>query len=91
MTNVNVEIYLTELFSFFEKNTDELIKLIKIEQKSLFFERIRKASYFNFGLGDDFVLTKQQIVDICVLLNRGKNPNNNVRYFNGPFGKINLN
>ena len=91
MTNVNVEIYLTELFSFFEKNTEELIKLIKIEQKSLFFERIRKASYFNFGLGEDFVLTKQQIVDICVLLNRGKNPNNNVRYFNGPFGKINLN
>jgi hypothetical protein len=91
MTNVNVEIYLTELFSFFEKNTSELVKLVKLEQKSLFFDGIRKASYFNFGLGEDFVLTKQQILDICVMVNKGKDPNNNVRYFDGPFGKINLN
>lgn len=91
MTNVNVEIYLSEIISFFEKNEEELKKLVKLEKKQLFFDKLRKASYFNFGLGEDFILTKQQIIDICVLVNRGHEPYSSVKYFDGPFGKINLN
>jgi hypothetical protein len=40
---------------------------------------------------EDFVLTKQQIIDICVLVNKGHEPYSSVKYFDGPFGKINLN
>jgi len=91
MINVNVEIYLTEIISFFEKNEEELKKLVKLEKKQLFFDKLRKYSYFNFKKGEDYVLTKQQIIDICVLVNKGYDPYANVRYFDGPFGKINLN
>ena len=91
MTNVNVEIYLSEVISFFEKNQDELKKLVKLEKKQLFFDKLRKSSYFNFDRGEDYVLTKQQIIDICVLVNKGHEPYSSVKYFDGPFGKINLN
>jgi len=91
MTNVNVEIYLSEIISFFEKNEEELKKLVNLDKKQLFFDKLRKSSYFNFGLGEDFVLTKQQIIDICVLVNKGHEPYSSVKYFDGPFGKINLN
>jgi len=91
MTNVNVEIYLSEIISFFEKNEIELKKLIDLGKKQLFFDKLRKFSYFNFAKGEDYVLTKQQIIDICVLVNKGHDPYSSVKYFYGPFEKINLN
>lgn len=91
MSNVNVEIYLSEIISFFEKNELELKKLVEITKKQLFFDKLRKTSYFNFAKGEDYVLTRQQIIDICVLVNKGHDPYSSVKYFDGPFGKINLN
>jgi hypothetical protein len=49
MTNVNVEIYLSQIISFFEKNEIELKKLIDLGKKQLFFDKLRKFSYFNFA------------------------------------------
>ena len=92
--NVDIEIYLTQIFSFFQKNKGELEKLIPFAKKDIFFEEVRKTSYLNHKNGESFILTKNQIIDICVELNKPKKKNNyldNVRYFNGPFGKINLN
>ena len=94
MMNVEIEIYLTQFFSFFQKNEGELIKLVPLEKKDIFFDKIRTASYLNYKNSEDFLLTKTQIVEICVEINKPKkqnNPDENVRYFDGPFGKINLN
>jgi len=92
--NIDIEIYLIQIFSFFQKNENELIKLIPLEKKDIFFERIRHSSYANHNNGENFVLTKTQIIEICVEINNPKKQNNpfkNVRYFDGPLGKINLN
>lgn len=92
--NVDIEIYLTQIFSFFQKNESELLKLIPLEKKDNFFDRVRFISYANYNNGENFVLTKTQIIEICVELNKPKKQNDplkNVRYFDGPFGKINLN
>jgi len=92
--NIDIEIYLTQIFTFFQKNKEELEKLIPFIKKDVFFEKVRAASYSNHKNGESFILTKNQIIQICVELNKPKKQNNyldNVRYFDGPFGKINLN
>jgi hypothetical protein len=92
--NIDIEIYLTQIFTFFQKNKEELEKLIPFIKKDVFFEKVRATSYLNHKNGESFVLTKSQIIEICVELNNPKKQNDplkNVRYFDGPFGKINLN
>jgi hypothetical protein len=61
-----------------------------LDKKLAFFDKIKKTSFFNKDTGVDFVLTRQQLIDISVLLN-GVKPENNVKYFISPIGVINLN
>ena len=74
MKNIDVEIYVSQLISFFETNPNDLIKLIGESVKEKFFDKIRKQCYKNAEDGDEISLTQKQILDICVVLN-GKDPN----------------
>jgi hypothetical protein len=66
MNNVDVEIYISNLINFFENNPNDLMVLVGQTQKELFFKKLRLRSEKNVEEGSDFVLTKQQIIDIVV-------------------------
>lgn len=68
MKNVDVEIYLNQLISFFEKNPNDLINLIGESLKDEFYNKVRKQSLENIEKGEDVTLTQKQIIDIVVEL-----------------------
>ena len=66
MKNVDVEIYLNQLISFFDKNPNDLMVLIGDTFKELFFEKVREQCLKNVELGHEISLTQKQIIDIVV-------------------------
>ena len=68
MTNVDIEVYISNLINFFEKNPNDLMVLIGNLQKEDFYEKLRHQCYKNVEKGDDYVISKQQIVDIIIEL-----------------------
>lgn len=68
MKNIDVEIYITNLISFFENNPNDLIDLIGSLQKDEFYQKLRNRSETNYDEGKDFVLTRDQIIEIVLEL-----------------------
>jgi hypothetical protein len=68
MKNIDVEIYISNLISFFENNPNDLIDLIGTLQKDEFYQKLRERSELNFEENQDFVLTKEQIMNIVLEL-----------------------
>ena len=68
MKNIDVEIYVSKLISFFETNPNDLITLIGESVKEKFFDKIKKQCYKNAEDGDEISLTQKQIIDIVVEL-----------------------
>ena len=68
MKNIDVEIYVSQLISFFENNPNDLINLIGNSLKDNFFSKIRQQCYKNAEDGDEISLTQKQIIDIVVEL-----------------------
>jgi hypothetical protein len=68
MKNVDVEVYMSNLISFFEKNPNDLIVLIGDLQKDEFYSKLREECEKNLKEGKDIVLSKEQIVNIVVEL-----------------------
>ena len=68
MKNIDVEIYITNLISFFENNPNDLIDLIGSLQKDEFYQKLRNRSETNYEEGKDFVLTRDQIIEIVLEL-----------------------
>jgi hypothetical protein len=66
MNNIDVDIYVTQLISFFEKNPNDLINLIGDSLKDKFFEKIKKQCLKNANNGDEVTLTQKQIIEIVV-------------------------
>lgn len=66
--NVDVEIYMTQLIEFFEKNPNDLITLIGDLQKNEFYQKLREKCENNFKEGKDIVLSKEQIVETVIEL-----------------------
>ena len=77
MKNIDVEIYVSQLISFFETNPNDLITLIGESVKEKFFDKIKKQCYKNAEDGDEISLTQKQIIDICFIIN-GKVPKGDV-------------
>lgn len=71
MGNVDVEIYVSQVISFFENNPTDLMDLIGDTQKKLFYEKIREQCEKNYEEGIDITLTRNQIVDIVLELKFG--------------------
>jgi hypothetical protein len=74
MKNVDVEIYINQFISFFEKNPNDLTLLIGDLDKSIFYEKVKIQCYKNFESGDEISLTKQQMIDIVLDIKGGGKP-----------------
>jgi hypothetical protein len=68
--SVDVEIYLSQLFKFFNDNPNDLQTLIPKNQKEEFFKRCREVVMDNLEKGEELSLTRKQLIDICVEINR---------------------
>jgi len=66
MKNIDVEIYLNQLITFFDKNPNDLTELIGISMKDTFFDKVREACTENVENGDEVTLTNQQLIDIVL-------------------------
>jgi len=71
--NVDIEIYLSGMVKFFKDNPKDLLSLVPKDKENDFYSMLRKYSCDNFDKGDDYVLTRSQILEICVQLNDSKN------------------
>ena len=70
MKNVDVEIYLNQFISFFNKNPNDLIELIGDINKDMFYKKVEEQCYKNFDNGDDISLTQTQLIDIVVSIKK---------------------
>lgn len=68
MKNIDIEIYLNQLMSFFEKNPNDLSQLIGNELKEIFYQKIKEQCYKNLEIGEEISLTQQQLIDIIVFI-----------------------
>jgi hypothetical protein len=68
MKNVDIEVYISNLINFFEKNPNDLLVLIGDLQKEEFYQKLKERSVSNFEKGQDYVLTKSQIVEVVLEL-----------------------
>jgi hypothetical protein len=68
MKNIDCEIYIKQMISFFENNPGDLMELIGDVQKDQFYQKLREKSEKNVDDGLDHVLTRQQMIDIIVEL-----------------------
>ena len=67
--NVDVEIYMSNIFKFFKDNPEELINLVPLEKKDEFFTKLRQVAISNSEKGDEVSLTRQQLIDVCLEIN----------------------
>ena len=68
MGNVDCEVYLRQLITFFEHNPNDLMELIGTVQKQEFFDKLREQCEKNSQESDDHIITRQQMVDIVIRL-----------------------
>lgn len=68
MGNVDCEVYLRQLITFFENNPNDLMDLIGSVQKQEFFDKLREQCEKNSQESDDHIITRQQMVDIVIRL-----------------------
>lgn len=92
--NVDVEIYMNNLLKFFNENPKDLASLIPYDKKDEFFEKVKKAVSQNVEKGEDASLTRKQLIELCVEIN--KQPDQFFLKKEGPllftkFGLISLN
>ena len=68
MKNIDCEVYVSQLITFFDKNPNDLMLLIGDLQKEDFYIKLREQCYKNAEESDDHVITKQQMIDIIIEL-----------------------
>ena len=66
MKNVDIEIYVSQVITFFEKNPNDLMGLIGGLQKDEFYLKIRQQCEKNVEEGKEITLTKEQMINIVV-------------------------
>lgn len=92
--NVEVEIYMTNITKFFKNNPKDLLSLIPQDKENIFFEKIREKVMDNVENGQDVTLTKKQLLDICLEINKPQKQVSEVIdsiYQETKFGRIYLN
>lgn len=89
---VDIQIYLSNLRTFFKNNPDDLFTLIGNNDSEEFYYLIEKKSLENLEKGDGIELTKNQIMEIVYVLNRDKEKELIEKaIMKGPLGDIFLN
>lgn len=95
--NVDCEMYISQLVTFFEKNPNDLIDMVGDSKKESFFELIREYVYGNLEKGEEIILTNKQLIEIVLKLNETKKESKTysydvlVPYIKTKFGEIILN
>jgi hypothetical protein len=62
--NVDAEIYIKQIFHFFNSNPDQLKILIGEMSKDKFFDKIKVKVYEHAEKGDELELTRKEMVDL---------------------------
>jgi len=95
MDNVDLQIYLSQIKTFFNQNPDELVNLLGRANPEDFFKGVARLASENLEKGKDIQLTNQQMIDLVVELNKTKNgivlKEILTPIMEGKFGKIYLN
>ena len=68
MKNIDCEVYVSQLITFFDKNPNDLMLLIGDLQKEDFYKKLKEQCYKNAEESDDHVITKQQMIAIIIEL-----------------------
>ena len=66
MNNLEVDIYISQIRNFFEKNPDSLIELIGNLDKEKFYSNVKNIALKNYEENEDVTLSKQQMLNIVV-------------------------
>jgi hypothetical protein len=90
MSNVDVQIYISQIKTFFNENPDQLVKLIGNINPDVFFNEVEKLSTINYEKGEDVQLTNKQMVNILFRINKGRGKTK-VAFEETKFGKMYLN
>jgi hypothetical protein len=95
MDNVDIEIYLSQVKTFFNQNPEQLIKLLGQASAEEFFNGVKEIAMQNMEKGEDIQLTNNQMIQLVVELNKPKQKVQTtevlVPYINHKFGHIFLN
>lgn len=67
MRNIDCDVYMSQLISFFEKNPNDLIDLIGDIQKDEFYGMLRDQCEVNHENGDH-IITREQMINIVLKL-----------------------
>jgi hypothetical protein len=70
--SVEVDIYMSNIIKFFKSNPNELTSLVTKDKEDKFYGEIKKVAIENEKIGQEVALTKKQLIDICVELNKIK-------------------
>lgn len=68
MKNIDIEIYISQMITFFEKNPKDFIDLVGNIQKEIFYNKMKERSLKNVKEEKDLILSKEQIIDIVIEL-----------------------
>lgn len=68
MKNIDCEIYISQVITFFENNPNDLMDLIGELQRNDFYQKLRERCEKNVDEGQDYVLTRQQMINIVLEL-----------------------
>ena len=86
MKNVDVEIYMNQIISFFDKNPNDLMDVVGEENKKLFYKKIEEQCYINLEKGEEIALTRNQFLEIVSNIKKTEE-SKTIKVFNGVFQK----
>ena len=69
MSNLEIEIYMSNFRAFFDKNPKQLVQLIGDLDPERFYEKIRKIVEKNIEEGKQIEPTRKQMIDLILELN----------------------
>jgi len=88
--NIDVQIYISQIKTFFNENPNELTNLIGNVEPEKFFDEMEIIATKNFDNGEEVQLTQKQMLDILVKINTN-NSYTPTLFTETKFGKIYLN
>ena len=95
MSNVDIEIYMTNLVKFFDKNPEQLKILIGDNDSNIFFQKIRKIVETNEKDEKELAPTRKQMIEIILEIKKGPDKKNIEKkltlFMDHHMGKISLN
>ena len=91
MSDVDVQIYLSQIKTFFNENPKELYTLIGDSPADNFFDAVYDMALVNHREGNDIQLIQKQMIEVILKLNTVKSKKEFTVTMESKFGKIYLN